>query len=86
MNVSERANVVAVWFTIGAAIVGGCLWVGAQGNEIKNTRDVAVVQSQRIDPIDRDVAALKEAVGTIKQDMADIKQSQKEILEELRKK
>jgi hypothetical protein len=85
MTVSDRANVAATWVAIASAVVGGGLWIGAQGNEIANTASTVAKHDDKIVALGQDNAATREAVGTMKQDISDIKQAQKEILAEIRK-
>lgn len=85
-----NANVVATWTTIISVILGGGIWVGSIASETANNKEtISAVQAQTNKLRDEGppaIARLEAQVGALQNDVRDVKSTQKEILDEVRKK
>lgn len=84
------ANKLATWAAIATTVLGGGIWVGSQGSELASTKAVAEQTRAQVDKL-RDegppaIAGLRAQVDALQRDIDDVKASQGEILNELRKK
>jgi cell division protein FtsB len=78
MLFSHTTNVVATWITILVAVAGGVSWATSNADAITQaTKDVGA-QSAKIEPMGQDVAVLKSQMSTMRDDIAEIKASQRD--------
>lgn len=86
----KYANEVATWMAILTAVIGGSVWVGAMASDVQNNKQAVEKTEQQIDKLRNDtppaIARLETQVQDVQSDVRDVKESQKEILKELRKK
>lgn len=86
----RHANAIATWLSILVILVGGGMWVGAMSSDIVTVKANQDSVSLQVDKL-RDegppaIARLEAQVAAIRDDVQDVKSSQKEILTEIRKK
>lgn len=85
-----RASDIATWASIIAVVVGGSVWVGGIASATDSNAQAIKEQTTQTDKLRETVppaiARLDTKVEALQRDIDDIKRTQKEILDELRKK
>lgn len=84
------ANAVATWATVLSIAIGGGMWVGSIASEVENNKTAIKRSDDQLDKLRNDgppaIARLEEKTNALQRDVNDIKDSQSEILREIRKK
>lgn len=84
------ANNLATWVAIAATVIGGGVWIGAVASDVQNTKVIATANTMQIDKlrdqVPADIASMKSKIEAIEGNVKEIKDSQKQILDEVRKK
>lgn len=85
-----RATDVATWVSILVVVVGGGIWVGSTASETKSNAQTVTEQKVQTDKLRAEVppaiARLDAKVEALQDDIEEVKRTQQQILEELRKK
>ena len=70
------------WAAFGVTVLGGGMWLGSLDSQVtENTKQLEVAA-----PVGTQLAVLTEKVGNLEEAVSEVKEQQKEILTELRKK
>jgi hypothetical protein len=86
----KLVNEFATWTAIVSTVIGGGIWIGGIDARASNHGEELKAHKAQIDKL-RDegppaIARLEEKTDALKDDIGDVKESQAEILKELRKK
>lgn len=84
------ANEIATWGAILSIMIGGGIWVGAQGSDTKANTAAIEKTVEQVDKLRNDtppaIAVLQTQVSALATQIGEVKSTQEKILDEVRKK